>query len=392
MRIALVVDAFAPSAGVLMFDLAKVLARDGHAVTVITPAPDRATPCLFDEATGMTFLRIHTGKLRGIGLVRRALNELLMPARLWRGARQSQELSLRLDAVVWYSPNIFFGPFVAWLKHKTGARTYLVLRDIFPEWAVDAGVMRRGIAYWIFKAFERYQYRVADVIGVQSPANLAYFKKRRPHNSKLEVLFNWADLSRPEPPQTDLLARLGLTGKRILVYGGTMGVAQDMENILRLAEQLRGLDGLRLLLIGGGSEVPRLKRLVASQNLANVVFVDEVAPDVFRAVLRGCHIGLISLDRRLKTHNIPGKLLAYLECGLPVVASVNPGNDLLSILPESGAGEALLNGQDTELAALVMRILRDDALRLRMSASALALAQRRFNVETTTRQLINALT
>jgi glycosyltransferase involved in cell wall biosynthesis len=324
-----------------------------------------------------------------MGLARRALSEIFMSLALWRGARRCGVRTDGFDGIVWYSPTIFLAPFVAWLKHRSQVPSYLILRDIFPQWAVDAGVMRRGPAYYFFRAVELFQYRVADVIGVQSPANLDYVAHDQ-RGRQIEVLLNWIDLSRPEPAPSDLPERTGIAGKRILVYGGNMGVAQDVDNLLRLAEGIRHADDIALLLVGTGSEAPRLKASLSERNLTNAAFADEVDPEEFRSVLRRCHVGLITLDKRLTTHNIPGKLLAYLEAGLPVIASVNSGNDLLTIIAEAGAGLGFVNGDDRAFADAAVGLVRDPLRCASMSKNARTLALERFSVEAVTRQLMAA--
>ncbi|HYH42220.1 MAG TPA: glycosyltransferase family 4 protein [Burkholderiales bacterium] len=393
MRLALLVVYYPPSrasAAVQMSDLAASFTRQGHEVTVFTTSPE-APAALVEEVAGVRVVRVPTGRVKEMGLLKRAISEIFMSLALWRGARRCGVRVEDFDGVIWYSPTIFLAPFVAWIKRRSRARAYLILRDIFPQWAVDAGVMRRGPAYYFFRVFERFQYRVADVIGVQSPANLAQVRADTHGRRRLEVLYNWIDVDRTEPLSSGLVERHGLAGKRILVYGGNMGVAQDMDNLVRLAERLRGHGGVALLLVGAGSDVERLRRVLSERALVNVVLVDEVDPDEFRAVLRRCHVGLITLDRRLTTHNIPGKLLAYLEAGLPVAASVNPGNDLLTIIQSSGAGIGFVNGNDEEFAQATLALACDEARRADMSNAARALLAERFSIESVTGQLLSAL-
>lgn len=394
MKLALLVEYYPPSrtsAAIQMADLARAFGRQGHEVTVFSTSPELAQPCVRQEGTGLTVVRVPTGKSKGIGLVRRALNEIFMSFALWRGTSHCSVCVRDFDGIIWYSPTIFLAPFVAWLKYQGRARAYLILRDIFPQWTVDAGVMRRGLAFYFFKMFELFQYRVADVIGVQSPANLDYFDSGARSRRHFEVLFNWMELDRPQIAPTDLLQRHGIAGKRVVVYGGNMGIAQDVDNLVRLGESLREAHEVVLLLIGAGTEVTRLRHMLSERLLTNVVLVDEVEPDEFRSILTQCHVGLITLDRRLTTHNIPGKLLTYLEAGLPVVASINPGNDLLRILHESAAGIGFINGQDSEFAKATLKLVLDPSRCAIMSQKARALARERFSVESVTRQLASAL-
>jgi glycosyltransferase involved in cell wall biosynthesis len=394
MKLALLVEYYPPSrasAAVQMSDLASAFARHGHEVTVFTTSPDATSAAVTEQAPGITVLRVPTSKTKGIGLARRALSEIFMSHALWRGTRHCRLRVDNFDGVIWYSPTIFLAPFVAWLKRRSGARAYLILRDIFPQWAVDAGVMRRGVAYHFFRAFEGFQYRTADVIGVQSPANLDHVLGDTGRRDDVEVLYNWLELDRPEPAAHAIRDAHALEGKRILVYGGNMGVAQDVDNLVRLAQAVRVEPQIHLLLVGSGSEVARLKRVLIERELTNVTLTDEVDPEQFRAILRRCAIGLITLDRRLSTHNIPGKLLAYLEAGLPVLASVNPHNDLLTILHESGAGIGFVNGQDRELAQCAIELARDAERCRAIAERARVLARERFSVERAVQQLTSAL-
>lgn len=134
-----------------------------------------------------------------------------------------------------------------------------------------------------------------------------------------------------------------------------------------------------------------MRRTIVEWRLTNVAIVDEVDPETFRAILRRCNVGLITLDTRLTTHNIPGKLLAYLEAGLPVVASVNPGNDLLTMLTDSGAGLGFVNGEDEAFARATRELVLDPVRCASMSQSARTLAAERFNVEAIARQITLSL-
>lgn len=394
MKLALLVEYYAPSrasAAVQMADLAAALASQGHEVTVFTTNPESPAVALSREPSGISVLRVPTAKVKRMSLARRALSEIFMSVALWRGTRRCGLRVEDFDGVIWYSPTIFLAPFAAWLKRRSGARGYLILRDIFPQWALDAGVLRRGPAYYFFRLAERFQYSVADVIGAQSPANVDHVRGDT-RGAQVEVLYNWLDLARPEPAPSRLPEQYGLEHRRVLIYGGNMGVAQDMDNLMRLADRLRGADDIRLLLVGAGTEVDRLRRSIAEGRLSNVVLIEEIEPEAFRAILRRCHLGLITLDRRLTTHNIPGKLLAYLEAGLPVVASVNPGNDLLIILQESGAGAGVVNGDDAGFANAVLELAHDAERCAAMSQRARVLALELFSVDAIARQLVSALT
>lgn len=145
-----------------------------------------------EDFDGARVIRLKAPKTKDIGYVRRTIGEFLMPFAMLRNLRRSPLAGEKWDGVVWYAPTIFLGPIASALKKASGCRGYLIIRDIFPEWAVDMGLMGRGLPYRFFDAVARYQYSVADVIGVQTPGNKGYFAEwtQRP-GRRLEVLQNW---------------------------------------------------------------------------------------------------------------------------------------------------------------------------------------------------------
>src|SRR5690606_5136218 len=116
---------------------------------------------------------------KDIGYLRRTLAEMMMPFAMRRNLGKSPLAARRWEGVIWYVPSIFHGPLAHSLKRASGCRGYLIVRDIFPDWAVDMGLMGRGVAYRFFNAVARYQYSLADVIGVQTDGNRAYFEQWR---------------------------------------------------------------------------------------------------------------------------------------------------------------------------------------------------------------------
>lgn len=389
MRLLLVVDVFPPtrtSAAVQMRDLAAALGRMGHRCTVVTPDHRGGQQVELQKDALFSVLRIRSAPLKRINLMRRAVNEILLSARMWAGYRRSSIAKEPVDGIAFYSPSIFFGRFVAKLKAHHGCKAYLILRDVFPDWAADLGVMSRGPHYWVFKGFARYQYSVADRIGIEAPSNRRYFDAR---DARVEIMPNWIEL-RSESVQ-DVEMPLPLAGKKVLVYAGNMGVAQDMDNLLRLARGLLPRKDCAVLFVGDGSERHRMEAETKRQGLANVVFHAEVDPLHLHGIARRCYLGLISLDHRLRTHNVPGKLLSYLHAGLPVIASINPGSDLRSIVEDAGAGVVLANGDDRALLEAATALLDDDQRRNRMSVAAFALCCERFSSDTAARHVLAAL-
>jgi glycosyltransferase involved in cell wall biosynthesis len=175
------------------------------------------------------------------------------------------------------------------------------------------------------------------VIGVQTPANVPHLQAFACTQRRVEVLPNWLAPAVAAPCPIDL-ANTPLAGRKILVYAGNMGVAQDMPPILAMVKALQAQTDWGFVFVGRGSEVARIRMEIAEQRLDHILVFDEIDSAAIPALFAQCHAGLLALDPRHTTHNIPGKFIAYLRAGLPVLARVNPGNDLIALIAEQQLG------------------------------------------------------
>lgn len=367
LRILLLTDCFVPdtrSGARQMHDLAVAFTTLGHRPSVVTPAShDALATSKPIMENGIEVLRVDAGRIKHESRVMRAIHEAMLSPRLWRQARQFF-LSNRFDLVVFYSPTIFFGHLVKRLRSLYDCPAYLILRDIFPQWAVDAGLMHKGPIYWFFRAFELAQYRAASVIGVQTPANKLYFQSSpRLTPFHVELLYNWVQILPLPSPSEHHRTRLGLLDKVILFYGGNLGVAQDTDGILELADRLRDRPNVHVLIAGSGSEEPRLRLILKKQKPSNATLIPSVPHETYMELLNESDVGLVYLNRKLGTHNFPGKMLSYMMLAKPMLASVNPGNDVVDLIREHQIGFATSSGCDETFLHDAQRLCDEPTLR-----------------------------
>jgi glycosyltransferase involved in cell wall biosynthesis len=394
MRIALIADVFPPlrsSGAVQLRDLSAEFFNQGHAVTVMVASPELKTDWQIETWNGVQIVRLKTPQTKDIGYVRRTMGELLMPFWMLRNLRKTPIGSATWDGIVWYSPTIFLGPIASALKKASNCRSYLVVRDIFPEWAVDMGLMGPGLPYRCFKIIANYQYSVADVIGVQTGGNLVYFKNwlKRP-GRRAEVLQNWLN-DGPSKGCSISISNTKLAGRKIFVYAGNMGIAQGMAILLDLADRLKHRIDIGFLFVGRGSDSKRLRDDAVARSLDNVEFFEEIDPDEIPGLYSMCHVGLVALDPRHKTHNIPGKFLSYMLAGLPVLASINAGNDLIELVSKERVGRVCTNASVDALAIAALALVDDLDEDAEFSWRCKSLASRLFSPSTAAKQIVNAL-
>lgn len=394
MRIAIIADTFPPlrtSGAVQLRDLSREFVRQGHAVSVILPETNQGENWRLEEIEGLQILRLKAPRSKDIGYVRRTLAELAMPFFMLKNMRKSPLASEQWDGVVWYSPSIFHGPFVRALKKSSKCKSYLIIRDIFPEWAVDMGLMGRGLPYQFFSAIARYQYGVADVIGIQTLGNRIYFRSWAQYpNRKLEILQNWLD--RPaKVPCSIKIHETQLVGRKVIVYAGNMGVAQGLDIFIDLATKVKNRLDVGFLFVGRGSEASRLKTKAQVLKLENLVFFDEIDPDEISELYAQCKAGIVALDPRHKSHNIPGKFLTYMQNGLPVLANVNSGNDLSLMIREEQVGFVCESNRIEKLQDSLEKLILQVETDSQISNRCKHLFDREFAVETKVKQIVNAL-
>jgi len=377
------------SSAKLMYDLGQDLLSKGHEVSVITVSEeiDEKIQILLED--GVKVVRIKSGKIDGANRYVRALNEIKLSSSIWNNGKYFFRNNT-CDVVIWYSPSIFFGSLVKKIKSKNNCFSYLILRDIFPQWALDTGILKKGITFNFFKKVELVQYENADIIGVQSPDNLIYFKKNNLYDKyKIEVLYNWTSLINEENFKTNFRSKLGLEGKVVFFYGGNLGLAQDLQNIVRLANRVKLETNAHFLLVGDGSESLKLNKLISELNLTNIQILKSVNQTTYFSMLSEFDVGLISLEKNFCTSNFPGKMLGYMQYSKPILASINSGNDLREILSENNAGLVSINGDDEQFVTNCLHLIQNLDSRVKIGSNGNKLLKNLFSVNQATSQILN---
>jgi glycosyltransferase involved in cell wall biosynthesis len=392
MKVVVIADAYPPmktSGAVQIRDLVAELFQQGHEVTVLLP-DSKVEGFSQDSSDGIQVVRLQAPETKDVNYVRRAIAEFMLSHYVYRNLQKSPLKGTQWDAVIWYSPTIFWGALVNKIKAASKCPAYLILRDIFPEWAVDMGLLNRGLIYRYFKRMEKYQYRQANVIGVQTPSNLEYFRNQQDLPCNVEVLNNWL---RPASPGhcSIALSSTRLAGRKNFVYTGNIGIAQGMEILIELAAAFNRDSSTGFVFVGRGTALERIRQMAQARNLENILFYDEIPPEEIPGLLKQASAGLIALDPRHRNDNIPGKFLAYMQAGLPVLANINPGNDLETLIYEREVGEVVTSNSLDELISKAHRLLSSLDTNTRIAESCKQLARDEFSAEAAVKQITKAL-
>lgn len=379
------------SAAVQFRDLAEEMVRQGHSPTVLVPSHSLRVAWSLEQMFGIQILRLHAPRTKDIGRVRRLFAEAILPYAMRRNLKKSPLGTVRWEGVVWYSPTIFFGPLVNSIRRSSKCRSYLILRDIFPEWAVNLGLMRRGLVYSCLKLIEAYQYSLADVIGVQTSSVAPYIKALNSRGlARVEVLQNWLSEQKTDSSPI-IIEQTRLRGRKIFVYAGNLGAMQGVDSLLELAANLKERKDIGFLFVGRGTEKARLRNAAEKNQLDNVIFENEIEPSEIAGLYAQCHVGLVALDIRHKNDNVPGKFLSYMQSGLPVLARLNPGNDLAVLIRERKVGMAETDGTAQKLCDLALSLISQLDEDLLISQRCRILWRELYSTEIAAKQVMAAL-
>ncbi len=374
----------------MMYELAIELKADGHVVTVITPLAEIKELYELLYLDEIRILRFKSGSIKNTGKIKRAINESLLSLKAWWYLKKFF-LNEKQDLIIYYSPSIFWGLLVRKLKKLWKARSFLILRDFFPQWVVDNGMLKeKSIITKYFRIFEKINYNSADRIGLQSPANILQFQKSHGSNYKIELLYNWASDLPAITANYPYRKKMNIENKIVFFYGGNIGHAQDMENILKLAKSLLNFPDARFVLVGVGDEVELVKQRIKDYSLKNMDLLEPVGQEEFKKLLSEFDIGLFSLHKNHTTHNFPGKVLGYMVQGMPILGCVNPGNDLKSVIEEANAGFVSISGDEDSFLKNAISLL-DSEVRKEKGINSKKLLREKFSVSAACKTILKNL-
>ena len=262
-----------------MLELAQELQLRGHRITVITTWPEynldqTAAPQSFDELedeSGIRVIRVKTLPHHNVNYIIRGLSQLLMPLQFLKKLWQHK---VRPDAVIVYSPPLPLALVGSCLR-RSGIRTLLNIQDLFPQNAIDLGILRSNLQIKFFKALERFAYRTADIVTVHSEGNRRMLLEQQPQLlAKLRLLHNWVDVAHHDREHStiDYRKQWNITQKHVAVFAGVMGPSQYLDLILNIAEHMQEHTDLLFLMVGDGKEKARLQELANAKGLSNVRF------------------------------------------------------------------------------------------------------------------------
>jgi len=358
----------------LYTDLAEEFHKQGQEVYVTTfkESGDLSKSSISEER-GFPVLRVGCGKMFNVNYIRKALTMMSIP-RKYISAIKKHFGDKKFDLVVYPTPPITLAPVVKYIKKRDNARTYLILRDIFPQNAKDLGMIKSELVFKYFRKKEQQLYDISDRIGCMSQGNVDYvLKHNKIPKEKLEILYNWKKPSNLPPiDKEEVKKSYGLEGKFVAFFGGNIGYAQELEFLIELAECYKTRDDIVFLIVGKGVMKPKIENLVKEKQLQNVRFIDYLPRDEYEKLLRAADVGLINLSRKFTIPNIPSKAVSYMEAGIPILAATDKYTDFGKMIEDIGAGLWCETGDLVSYRNNLEKLLTDTGLREKIRERAMA--------------------
>lgn len=329
----------------LYTDLLRCFRADGHNVYTVSTREKRLNyPTEFIEKNGIHALHVRVGNITKCGLLEKGLSTLLIENQ-FLSAIQKYICDVKFDLVLYSTPPITFERVIAYIKKRDGAKSYLLLKDIFPQNAVDLEMFsKNSLLYRFFRRKEKQLYKASDFIGCMSPANAQYLLS---HNkdidpNKVEICPNSIevrDTSFSPDKKFAIRDKYRLPReKTIFVYGGNLGKPQGIPFMIECLKAQKNNNQAYFLIAGSGTDRNLIEKFIKEENPKNVKLLPQMPRDEFDLMTASCDIGMIFLDHRFTIPNFPSRLLSYMQAGLPVLACTDPNTDIGKIIVEGGFG------------------------------------------------------
>lgn len=358
------------SASGIYTDLMRRFRDEGHEVYIIYPNERReGMPTQLKHEQGVHCLGVRTLNVTKTSIVEKGIGQLMLEG-LFKRAMDKYFGDVKFDLILYSTPPITFNSVIKAAKGRNPqAVTYLMLKDIFPQNAVDLGMMRKtgikGILYRMFRRKEKELYRISDYIGCMSPANVRYVLEHNPEVSaqRVEIAPNSYDVASPQPSPEGKGVRkaLGLpVDVPIFIYGGNMGKPQGIPFLVECMRAVKDRTDCHFVIVGDGTEYPMLEAFVNEAHPRAVSVFRQLPKEYYDKLAEACDVGLIFLDYRFTIPNYPSRLLPYLMSRKPIIACTDTNCDTGSLAEQNGYGLYCPSNSVEAFVKVIDRMLASD--------------------------------
>lgn len=329
-------------------DLLREFINHGHNVTILSSEEIRTgKEASVIKEKNCTIVRVFTGKIQKTNVIEKGINTILIETR-YKNAIKKYCKEISYDLILYPTPPITLVSAVSYVKKRDNAKSYLLLKDIFPQNAVDIGMMNKnglkGILYKYFRMKEKKMYQISDYIGCMSPANVKYLLKHNPEIKKSNVeecpnSIEIVDKSVSDEIRKEIRSKYGIPiDKKVFIYGGNLGKPQGIDYLIKCLQSQCENKNLYFLIVGDGTEYTKIDTYLKKNDLRNVKLMKRLPKEDYDNMVGACDVGMIFLDHRFTIPNFPSRLLSYMQAKIPVLACTDSNTDIGRIVENAGFG------------------------------------------------------
>jgi len=336
-------------------DLLRKFRNEGHDVTIVTPVERRkGISTNFSKKENVSILQVKTFNIQKTNIIEKGIGTLAIEYQ-YLSAIKKHLADIKFDLVLYSTPPITFAKVIEFVKKRDHAKSYLLLKDIFPQNAVDMNMLKENsFLHRQFIRKEKKLYQISDTIGCMSPANADFVLKHNPEieKSKVEVNPNTIepkDFNYSEDEKMSIRTKYGIpVDKKVLVYGGNLGKPQGLDFLLETIKATK-IESIFFLIVGDGTEFSKIQDWFNKIQPYNAKLLQRLSKDDYDQLLASCDVGLVFLDRKFLIPNFPSRLLSYLEMKMPVIAATDPNTDIGDIIEDANCGYKVIAGDQAEM-------------------------------------------
>jgi len=383
----------------LYTDLLRVFMAHGDRVFLVSPIERRhgkRSYIIREEQS--TILRLRSGNVQKTNLIEKGISTVLLENTFVTGLKKYFS-DVKFDLVLYSTPPITIAGAVEYVKKKDGAKTYLLLKDIFPQNAVDIGIMSKngikGLLYRHFRRQEKKLYSISDRIGCMSKANVDYVIKNNPDVNPciVEVCPNSIEITDKSVncyTRNNIRDKYGIPqNKKVFIYGGNLGKPQGIPFLIDCLRAVSEKKEAFFLIVGDGTEFGLLADYANKSSQSNLKIMNRLPKEDYDSMVGACDVGMIFLDHRFTIPNFPSRLISYMQAKIPVLACTDPNTDIGSVITSGDFGWWCESNDPKKFSQCVEQALSSDLEN--KGINAWVMLNKLYNVEDAYKTIVNSL-
>ena len=367
-------------------DLLRKFYEEGHELYAVCPSErrEKKKTAVRTEKEG-TVLNVQTLNIQKTNIIEKGFGTLAIEYQ-FLAAIKKYFADVKFDVIIYSTPPITFAKVITFIKKRDNAYSYLLLKDIFPQNAVDMKMLKKNsVLHKMFVKKEQKLYAISDTIGCMSEANKKFILQHNPSidANKVEVNPNSIEpkvFSFNEQEKRAIRIKYRLpTDKKIFVYGGNLGKPQGIDFLLDTILFTTNKNAF-FLMVGSGTEYNRVLKWFQIHNPNNALLLPGLPKQEYDLLLSSCDVGMIFLHKNFTIPNFPSRLLSYLEMKMPVIAATDPNSDVGDILEAYKCGCKVISGDSQKMQAAIESIISNEIKYNQMKENAVNLLQKEYHV------------